>query len=536
MAKRVMTGLKLARIAAVDRPCQEGALAAITKGAQTLIAKAYTPFAKGESLPLPPVIEYLKREFDADQMKEMLAKGVVMLDCSLPIETRADLKKALQAVIRCKDVVKGMAHITARARAMDATSILPAEWKSKSLELLGNVTHAEAMEAFADPVEKYLGEMGAADFNTEMAEQEAREYANGLLGEIDEATCCLREVFWEINDDPAVADKQKALQESFEQFKAHIQGIIPEGLENAMVAAALVEAGFKINEGGALTKRGDDEMGYSLELKKSLGLAVTATDADVNKALEVQKAAAEFGTNVAKMSPDHVAYMAKAEQLQEATGVKKQEFAALTEAARDEIIKKFPMKDDAKAMADAKAKEEADKKAKKAADDIAKGADESITVDGTVILKSVVGESQFAMFKSMNAKLEKAADEQAIAVIAKRASTELKGISKNADEIGTLLHGIAKVAPALATQVEDILKAASAQIEKGSLFKEVGKSTTGTGGGDAATQIESLAQAEVTKGTAKNIYKARDMVRKANPVLAKQEEEQRKEAQARKAA
>lgn len=532
MAKRVMTGLKLARIAAVDRPCQEGALAAITKGDQAVLPSVYVPFAKGESLPMLPVIEYLKREFSADQRKEMAGAGEALPDGSFPIKTRGDLKNAVQALGRAKNKTKAKAHIMARARAMDATSLLPSEWKTKSLELLGSVTHAEAMKGFEDVVEVFLGEMGAVDFNTEMAEQEAREYANSLLCEVDEATCALRTVFWEINDDSTITDKPKALQESLEQFKAHIQGIIPEGLENAMVAAALVEAGFEITEGGALTKR-ENDMAFSIEMKKSLGLPATATDADVNKALEVQKAAADFGTNVAKMSPEHLAYMAKSDQTKDDAG--KHAFAAKSVAERDEVIKKFPMAMSDKEKADMKDKEDADKKAKKAADDLAKGADETLTVDGETIRKSVVGEAQFAMFKSMNAKLEKAADEQAVAVIAKRAAVDMPKISKSADELGTLIHGIAKHDQKLADDVEAILKAASAQIAKGALFAEVGKSSTGTGGGTASAQIETMAQEQVTKGATKSIFKARDMVRKANPELAKQEETERKEAQTKAA-
>lgn len=527
MAKRVMHQLDLKRIAAVDRPCQEGAVASIMKRAMT---GAYLAKAKDETA-LPDAVEaYLKRDFSGDKRKELASTGAALPDGSFPIQTRADVKNAVQAFGRAKDKAKAKAHITTRARALDATSLLPDDWKVSKMELLVNVTNDEAMEGFGDPVEIFLGEMGSVDFDSVQAEHEAREYANALLCEVDEACCSLRTVFMEIGEDDAIADKQKALQESLDQFKAHIQGIIPEGVENAMVAVALTEAGFEITDGGAVTKQ-ENEMAFSIELKKSLGLPVTANDADVTKALEAQALAAKRLDIVLKMSGKHSAFMANDKAKMPAGG--KDAFMDMSADERDKHMDKNPI---AKAAEDGddvdgkKAKAESD--SKKAAD-LAKGADESLTIDGTVIVKSVVGADQFAIYKSLNAKLEKAADESAVAVIAKRAAIDMPKISKSADDLGTMLHGIAKFSPALATEVETILKAASAQIAKGGLFTEVGKSSNGSTG-DAITQIETLAQAGMSNGTYKNIFKARDGVRKANPDLAKQEEAERKDG--RKAA
>lgn len=518
MAMRVMHELKLKRIAAVDRPCQEDALAAITKGAER---PRY--LAKGNDAPEldAAVKEYLGRNPDAAAK----AAGVCLPDGSYPIASRSDLKLAVSVLPLAPDFAKARAHLIVKARQIDATSILPASMKSLDLQLLAGVTNDDALAGFEKAVDAHLEDMRKVDFDGVQAEAEAREFANGLLCEIDEAVCSLRQCFYEIADDAETKDKDKALQESLAQFKAHISGIIPEGVENALVAAALLEAGFEISEGGALTKR-EIDMGATIEMKKSLGLPATATDADVQKALDARTAAATFGENVAKMSPDHLAYMAKAENL--ATDADRQAFAAKSAGERDEVIKAFPMKDKAKEAAD---KEKADAEAKKKADDLAKGADETLTIDGQTIRKSVVGEAQFAIFKSMNDKLEKAADEQAISVIAKRAATDLKGISKSADELGILLHGIAKVAPKLATEVETILKAASEQIAKGKLFDEAGRSTTGNSVvGKAAEQITTLAEAEVAKGTFKSIFKAKDHIRQTNPELAKQEAEEGRKA------
>jgi hypothetical protein len=524
MAKRVMHELNLKRIAAVDRPCQEGATAAIMKRAP--LDGVYLAKAKDEPALAPELADYLKRAPDAAAK----AAGVCLPDGTFPIESRSDLRKALAVLNRAPNIAKACAHIITKARAIDANSILPASLKSRDLELLAKMGNGDAMEGFADVIEVFIGEMGAVDFDTVMAETEAREYANALLCEIDEAVCSLREVFWEINDDAGVTDKPQALQESLTQFKAHIQGIIPEGLENAIVKAALEEAGFEITEGGALTKR-ETDMGATIEMKKALGLPVTATDADVQKAIDANAIAAKRADAVLKMSGKHSAFMANDKAKMPAGG--KEAFADMSADERDKHMEKNPI---AKSAEETKAEEDEKKakEAKKAADDlIAKGAEESLTVDGTTVLKSVVGAGPFAIMKSQQAAIEKAADAAAVTVIAKRATVDMPLISKSADDLGTLLHAIAKHSPEMSTQVETLLKATNAQLAKGgaAIFKEAGSALPGVGG-TASAQIESLAQAEVTKGAQKSIFKARDFVRKTNPELAKQEESERKQANA----
>lgn len=512
MAKRVMNELHLKRIAAVDRPCQEGALAQIFKRAPDGI---YLAKAEGDPVLATEAEAYLKLAPDEAAKRA----GTCLPDGSFPITARGDFRKALAVIHRAPDFAKARAHLTVKARAMDATSQLPADWQISKLELLGDVTNDVALDGFDAPIEKFVGEMDAVDFDSNGVEAITREYANALLCEVDKAVSSLRECAAEIDADPAIAKRDEALQESVAQFKAHIVGIIPEGVQNALVAKALEEAGFEITEGQALTKR-ETDMGASIELKKSLGLPVTANDADVAAAVAKQAAKAEFADNLLKMSAPHLAYMAKGQNLGDGG---KEGFAALSVEKRDEIIKAFPpeLSDEDKK----KAKEKADME--KAAADLAKKADEVINVDGNEIRKSVVGDAQFAIYKSLNDKLEKAADERAVSVIEKRASTDLTHIGKAA-ELATLLHSVAKANPKAAEQIEAVLKAADAKIAKGGLLNEVGKSTTGQNAGTAAAQIEALATEKVSKGEAKNIYKARDMVRKANPELEKQEAEERK--------
>lgn len=518
MARRVMHELHLKRIAAVDRPCQEGALSAIHKAAPAV---------------LPPEVEaYLKRDFTTEQRDKDAKAGVAMPGGGFPIENRKDLKNAVLAYGRAKDKSKAKAHIVTRARALDATSLLPADWKVSKLTLLSSVTNDEAIKGFEPEVIGFLDEMAKAGFGEDQAGETAREYANDLVEKVDAMVCALADVGDEIEADGTIANKSEALQESVAQFKAHITGIIPEGVANGLVAKALTEAGFEITEGAALSKSGDDTMGF--ELKKFLGLPATATDADVQKALEARDASAEFGTNVAKMSAEHIAYMQKGENLPEGGAAI---FAKMTPAQRDEVLKKFPPAMSDKEKADAEAKEKAAKKAAEDAAVLAKAGEETLTVGGEVILKSVVGASVFGVLKAQAATakaqdeaIAKLRDKDETTVISKRVSV-LKNLG-NPDEAATLIYGIQKVAPDLAKAVEAKFTQLDAMIVKGALFDEKGAQSHVMG--KAADSIEKQAADLVQKGQAKSIYKARDMVRKAQPELAKQEEAER--AEARKAA
>lgn len=574
MVKRIMQGLHLKRIAAVDRPCQEGALVTIMKAGPGsgprpgMTHRVYGErlFGRRRSIDLgdhaslgdaraavaehmktnpastdykihdmstggtvetihhvvkaaPEVEDYLKRSFSDDKRKDLAATGAAMPDGGFPIENRSDLRNAVRAFGRAKNPAKAKAHIITRARALDATSILPADWKISKRELLADVTNDAAMEGFSKAVQVFKDEMIAVDFDSVQADAEAREYANGLLEEIDEAVCSLRTVFAEIGCDDAIADKDGALQESFDQFKAHIQGIVPEGVENALIAAALTEAGFEVNEGGALTKRDEDTMVF--DIKKSLGLPATATDADVQKAMEARDLAAKRSETLLKMSGKHAAFMQNDKAKMPAGG--KEAFADMSADERDKHMDKNPIEKSAVEKAEeAKAKKEKDDA--DAAEEAEKRAgDETISVGGVELRKSVIGEAQFAVIKSQQAEISKLADKDAVSTIEKRVAA-LKHIGAP-DELAALIHGISKHDPKLGEAVEKKFGALEEQIAKGKLFAEIG----GGGGGrlaKASDEIAAKAQELVTKGLAKTIFKARDMVRSQNPELAKQEAEE----------
>lgn len=73
-----------------------------------------------------------KREFTDEQRKELADKGHAMPDGSFPIENKGDLENAVQAFGRAKDKEKAKAHITARAKDLDAMDTLPADWEGST--------------------------------------------------------------------------------------------------------------------------------------------------------------------------------------------------------------------------------------------------------------------------------------------------------------------------------------------------------------------------------------------------------------------
>ncbi len=525
MAAGVMHKFKLNEISAVVKPAQKHAGLAIIKRDG---GDAGVYLAKGaDESPLPEHVEtYLKRDFSDDKRKELASTGAALPDGSFPIQNRSDLRNAVRALGRAKNGAKAKAHIISRARSLGAMSSLPDDWQVTKFLLLENLTNAEAVQGFEKSVAAFQDEQTAAGFDADQATEKCAEFANILMEEVGKSVCALRSVAAEIGDDAEVVEKDGALQDSFLQFKAHLKGIIPEGIENGLVAASLSEAGFGIDGGGALTKR-ETDMGF--DIKKSLGLAATATDADVEKALADLRGAGTSALAIAKsalkMSGSHLAYLAKAKDdkkkpMPEADCEK---FLGMSDADRDAYIKANPV---------AKAK----KPAADAEDEMDGGDDEDtekcLKVDGAVIRKSEVGDGVFAILKSQQAAIEKAAETEAVSTFTKRADDSMKLIGKS-DELATLLRSVQKsagntVAEAVAKKFEQLNEV----IKKGGgkLFLEVGKGAEHQAFSKAADQIETLAKALMADGKAKNIHKAKDMVRQSNPELKKQEDAERAEA------
>ena len=72
------------------------------------------------------------RDYSEETRMEYAKKGWALPDGSFPIENVEDLKRAIKAHGRAKDIEKAKRHIKKRARALDAADLIPDEWKSAS--------------------------------------------------------------------------------------------------------------------------------------------------------------------------------------------------------------------------------------------------------------------------------------------------------------------------------------------------------------------------------------------------------------------
>lgn len=253
---------------------------------------------------------YLKREFTAQERKDDAKRGAALPDGSFPILNAGDLKNAMRAIGRAKDPAKAKAHIRARARALGLSAQLSDAFKSVSAVVKD----------------------GALSFDDAQLAIEVREYVRDMMTALDEARCALSDSVWSIMGDDEIADKKPALDETFAQFKEHIAGLVPDEVEKVIRAAA---AAIDVTKGETMTDQ------TSAAIKKALGLADTATEADVLKAItaiakdEIAKRDQEIA--ILKLPEPHRVHAGKL------SGEPLAKFIAMAPAERDaEIIKAKP--------------------------------------------------------------------------------------------------------------------------------------------------------------------------------------------------
>lgn len=70
----------------------------------------------------------LKRAFSDEEREKMAKEGTALSDGSYPIANRDDLQNAIQAFGRAKNKSAAKQHIMKRARALNAESLIPANW------------------------------------------------------------------------------------------------------------------------------------------------------------------------------------------------------------------------------------------------------------------------------------------------------------------------------------------------------------------------------------------------------------------------
>jgi hypothetical protein len=257
--KRILTALRLDKIAAVDRPCQQPATADLIKRA-----------ADAETL--------WKAKYTADDRKEMAANGQAMSDGSYPIKDSVDLNNAIHAVGRGRNNSHSAIrrHIIARAKALGMSDKIPETW-SDGGKLAKSIYDAFAKSSI--PLDDPDGDEGAQAFEEVLGEQELTQT---FWDAWYKGTSALQESLCSIIKDDSVSDKTSLIEQSLKQFADYVETIIPGDVGKSLAAGIVASVGQPgTTTGGIMTP----------ELKKALGLPETATDADVLKAVSDKDAA-----------------------------------------------------------------------------------------------------------------------------------------------------------------------------------------------------------------------------------------------------
>lgn len=79
--------------------------------------------------------EVEKRDVSTAEREKLADKGQALPDGSFPIANVGDLKNAIRAIGRAKDVTKAKAHIKKRAKALGKPDLVPDSWKAEDADL-----------------------------------------------------------------------------------------------------------------------------------------------------------------------------------------------------------------------------------------------------------------------------------------------------------------------------------------------------------------------------------------------------------------
>ena len=420
--KRILREIRLGKIAAVDFPCQEGANAMIIKRSD------------------PDLV--WKTKYDTDARKEMADNGEAMKDGSYPIKDGADLEHAIHAVGRGKNnshtAIRD--HIKARAKALGLESKLPETWTdgeklAKSLCAVlrkGGMPGLQLSESDEDE--------GAETFDDALSEQ---QLTNEFWTAYYQGTQALEGSLLSILKDDTVTDKTAPIAVSISQFADYIEQIMPGQIGKSLAKTVTALAGLSEP---VITKG----VPMSDELKKSLGLPATATEAEVTKAVARLDA-------IAKMSGKHKDFMDHKDAKMPKGG--KDAFAEMSSDERDAHMKSNPIEGDEPDIAKALAAGEAFR-----------------TLEGAVIHKRAVGDATFSVLKSQNDRLIKQEADLAKA----RDREEENAFAKRAADIGLMPVAGAMFRKAYAgdvkaqMEVESLIKGLIEQADTGALFKNFG--------------------------------------------------------------
>jgi hypothetical protein len=200
MTKRILKEFILTRIAAVDRPCQEGA-----------------------------VVTLLKRAFSDKEREAAAKKGHALPDGSYPIKSHKDVKNAVK-LFGHKPTATTKKHIIRNARRVGAVHLLPDKWNVKKYDTsLDWLAKQFAVFPFmVDPQED--DDDDAFDFDE--AFEEAMEYERWCKNkdEIHPHTHALKCSIVSILSDPQVdyGDRMPLIRESIQQFVTSLEAKYPD--------------------------------------------------------------------------------------------------------------------------------------------------------------------------------------------------------------------------------------------------------------------------------------------------------------------
>ena len=265
-------------------------------------------------------------------------------------------------------------------------------------------------------------------------------------------------------------------------------------------------------------------------LRKALGLAENATDAEVIAAMVKRDAEASKEVEMAEEKAKKAAEEAAMEADKRKKAEKALRKASMTDAEKEHC----------KGMSDDDADDfmamPAEERKKKMMDKSAGGSDETITVDGAVISKSEVGPGMFAFMKSQLAQTNALRRELAVAKaaaddagFAKRAAAELAYIPGSVEERAAMLKGIASIGD------ETTRAAVTKALEVANTTAQFAFRSVGAGSGvvtfsKAGEEIERGARELMKSDSSLTFAKAYDKFITANPQLYEKAEAERRAA------
>ena len=92
--------------------------------------------------------DFEKREFSDNQRKHLASQGIALPDGSYPIANVSDLENAVKAFGRASDPEKAKAHIISRAKALNATHLLPADWPGSTKQKESTIMATDLQKRF----------------------------------------------------------------------------------------------------------------------------------------------------------------------------------------------------------------------------------------------------------------------------------------------------------------------------------------------------------------------------------------------------